>query len=109
VKVKVMKQGGFINTRRMIATAEAAGIRCVVGHGFGLGVNTMAEIMLAATSANVLDGLECVGPLKTADDIVTRKLDLSSGSIALPQGPGLGVVLDDAKLAKYRFEIKAAA
>lgn len=109
VKVKVMKQGGFINTRRMIATAEAAGIRCVVGHGFGLGVNTMAEIMLAATSANVVDGLECVGPLKTADDIVTRKLDLSSGSIALPEGPGMGVTLDDAKLDKYRFDVKAAA
>jgi muconate cycloisomerase len=109
VKVKVMKQGGFLNTRRMIATAEAAGIRCVVGHGFGLGVNTIAEIMLAATSANVLDGLECVGPLKTADDIVTHKLDLSSGSIALPAGPGLGVTLDDAKLEKYRLEIKAAA
>ena len=109
VKVKVMKQGGFLNTRRMIATAEAAGIRCVVGHGFGLGINTMAEIMLAATSGNVIDGLECVGPLKTADDIVTRKLDLSSGSIALPAGPGLGVTLDDAKLEKYRLEIKAAA
>ncbi len=109
VKVKVMKQGGFLNTRRMIATAEAAGIRCVVGHGFGLGVNTMAEIMLAATSANVVDGLECVGPLKTADDIVTRKLDLSSGGIALPGGPGLGVTLDDARLEKYRFDMKAAA
>ncbi|MBI2295736.1 MAG: hypothetical protein HYU76_06825 [Betaproteobacteria bacterium] len=109
VKVKVMKQGGFLNTRRMIATAEAAGIRCVVGHGFGLGVNTMAEIMLAATSSNVIDGLECVGPLKTADDIVTRKLDLSSGSLPLPGGPGLGVTLDDAKLEKYRLEIKAAA
>jgi muconate cycloisomerase len=109
VKVKVMKQGGFLNTRRMIATAEAAGIRCVVGHGFGLGVNTMAEIMLAATSANVVDGLECVGPLKTADDIVTRKLDLSSGSLPLPPGPGLGVTLDDAKLAKYRLDLKAAA
>jgi muconate cycloisomerase len=107
VKVKVMKQGGFLNTRRMIATAEAAGIRCVVGHGFGLGVNTMAEIMLAATSNNVIDGLECVGPLKTKDDIVTHKLDLSSGSLALPPGPGLGVVLDDAKLAQYRFEVKA--
>jgi len=109
VKVKVMKQGGFINTRRMIATAEAAGIRCVVGHGFGLGVNTMAEIMLSATSANVVDGLECVGPLKTSDDIVTKKLDLSSGSIALPDGPGLGVILDESKLAKYRFDMKAAA
>ncbi len=110
VKVKVMKQGGFLNTRRMIATAEAAGIRCVVGHGFGLGVNTMAEIMLAATSSNVIDGLECVGPLKTADDIVTRKLDLSSGSLALPGGSGLGVTLDDAKIEKYRFDnAKAAA
>ncbi|HXF66144.1 MAG TPA: enolase C-terminal domain-like protein [Burkholderiales bacterium] len=108
VKVKVMKQGGLLNTRRMIATAEAAGVRCVVGHGFGLGINTMAEIMLAATSANVLDGLECVGPLKTADDIVTRKLDLGAGSIALPPGPGLGVALDEAKLAKYRFELEAA-
>ncbi len=109
VKVKVMKQGGFINTRRMIATAEAAGIRCVVGHGFGLGVNTMAEIMLAATSNNVIDGLECVGPLKTSDDIVTHKLDLSSGSLALPAGPGLGVTLDAAKLDCYRFEVKAVA
>lgn len=109
VKVKVMKQGGFLNTRRMIATAEAAGIRCVVGHGFGLGVNTMAEIMLAATSANVIDGLECVGPLKTKDDIVTHKLDLSSGRLKLPAGPGLGVTLDDAKIAAYRFEAKAAA
>jgi len=53
--------------------------------------------------------LECVGPLKTSDDIVTHKLDLTAGSIALPAGPGLGVVLDDAKIARYRFEVKAAA
>ncbi len=109
VKVKVMKQGGMFSTRRMIATAEAAGIRCVLGHGFGLGINTMAEIMLAATSHNVIDGLECVGPLKTSDDIVTHKLDLSSGSLALPAGPGLGVTLDQAKLERYLFEAKATA
>jgi len=106
VKVKIMKQGGLINTRRMIATAEAAGIRCVLGHGFGLGVNTMAEIMLAATSLNVIDGLECVGPLKTSDDIVTHKLDLASGSHDLPSGPGLGVELDAQKLERYRFAAK---
>ena len=103
VKLKIMKQGGFHRARAMLATAEAAGIRCVVGHGFGLGVNTMAEIMFAATSTNVIDGLECVGPLKTADDITTAKLDLSAGSLALPPGPGLGVALDEAKLDRYRF------
>jgi muconate cycloisomerase len=103
VKLKVMKQGGFRRTAAMLATAEAAGLRCVIGHGFGLGVNTMAEIMLAATSANVIDGLECVGPLKTVDDITTEKLDLGSGAIALPPGPGLGVALDEEKLERYRF------
>jgi muconate cycloisomerase len=106
VKVKVMKQGGFHRTLRMIATAEAAGIRCVVGHGFGLGVNTMAEVMLSATQTNVIDGIECVGPLKTADDIVTNRIDLATGTLKVPDAPGLGVTLDDAKLAKYRFEVK---
>jgi muconate cycloisomerase len=109
VKVKVMKQGGIYNTRRMIATAEAAGIQCVLGHGFGLGINTMAEIMLAATSRNVMEGIECVGPLKTADDIVTHKLDLTSGSLALPSGPGLGVALDEARLGRYCFSAHTVA
>jgi muconate cycloisomerase len=104
VKVKVMKQGGICNTRRMIETATAAGLRCVVGHGFGLGINTVAEIMVAATSGNVIDGLECVGPLKTADDIVVEMLDLTAGSLPLPSGPGLGVTLDEAKLERYRMK-----
>ena len=104
VKLKVMKQGGFLACRRMLETATAAGMRVVIGHGFGLGVNTVAEIMLAATSRAVIEGLECVGPLKTADDIVTVKLDLGGGEIALPGGPGLGVELDEDKVARYRFE-----
>jgi len=88
----------------MIATAEAAGIRCVIGHGFGLGINTVAELMLAATSRNVIDGLECVGPLNIADDIVARKIDLSAGSVELPRGPGLGVAIDEAKIRQFCFE-----
>jgi muconate cycloisomerase len=109
VKVKIMKQGGFLPTLRMIATAEAAGIRCVLGHGFGLGVNTTAEIMLAATQANVIDGLECVGPLKTTDDIITRRIDMSNGTLPLPQGLGLGCELDDEKLVKYRLQAEVTA
>lgn len=101
VKLKVMKQGGFLTCRRMLETAAAAGMKVVIGHGFGLGVNTVAEIMLASTSTAVLPGLECVGPLKTADDIVTHKLDLTRGELALPGGPGLGVSLDEEKMARY--------
>jgi muconate cycloisomerase len=105
VKLKVMKQGGFLTCRRMLETASAAGLKVVIGHGFGLGVNTVAEIMLASTSRSVLEGLECVGPLKTADDIVTSKLDLDRGELALPGGPGLGVELDEAKVRAYHYDI----
>jgi len=87
----------------MARAFAAAGMRVVIGHGFGLGINTVAEIMLAATSAAVLEGLECVGPLKTADDIVKEKLDLGRGRLALPGGPGLGVELDTQRLERYRF------
>jgi L-alanine-DL-glutamate epimerase-like enolase superfamily enzyme len=31
----------------------------------------------------------------------TTRLDISSGSIALPSGPGLGIELDEQKLARY--------
>jgi len=103
VKLKVMKQGGLLRCRHMLETAAAAGLGVVIGHGFGLGINTMADIAVAVTSRVVLDGLECVGPLKTADDIVTTRLDLGTGSLDVPRAPGLGVVLDDAKLARYAY------
>ena len=77
-------------------------IPVVIGHGFGLDPSTVAEIMLAASSRNVLPGLECVGPLKVKDTIVTKRLDISTGSIALPEGPGLGLTLDEKKLEEYR-------
>ena len=64
---------------------------------------TLAEIMLAASSRAVLPGLECVGPLKVVDTVTTTRLDISSGSLALPPGPGIGVTLDDAKLEQYRL------
>ncbi len=46
IKVKVMKQGGMLTTLQAIETAAAAGIRCTIGHGFGLTLHTLAEIQL---------------------------------------------------------------
>ena len=101
VKFGITQAGGLLPSARMMATAEAAGLQVVMGHGFGLDPSTMAEIMLGATSHNFLPGLECVGPLKVVDTVATTRLDISRGSIDLPSGPGLGIALDDAKLAQY--------
>ena len=103
IKFGIKQAGGLLPASKMLATAEAAGLQVVLGHGFGLDLSTMAEIMFAATSHNVLPGLECVGPLKVVDSVATTRLDISKGSIALPSGPGLGIELDDAKLEKYKY------
>ena len=103
VKFGIKQAGGILRASRMLATAEAAGIPVVIGHGFGLDPSTLAEIMLAASSRNVLPGLECVGPLKVKDTIATTRLDISAGSILLPGGPGLGISLDENKLEQYRL------
>ena len=101
VKFGIKQAGGLLPSARMLATAEAAGLPVVLGHGFGLDLSTMAEIMLGATSHNIVPGLECVGPLKVVDTVATTRLDIGSGSLALPSGPGLGIDLDDEKLAQY--------
>jgi muconate cycloisomerase len=103
VKFGIKQAGGILRASRMLATAEAARLPVVMGHGFGLDPSTIAEIMLAASSRNVLPGLECVGPLKVKDTVATTRLDISSGSLPLPRGPGLGISLDEAKLEKYRM------
>ena len=103
VKFGIKQAGGFLRAARMLATAEAAGIPVVIGHGFGLDPSTIAEVMLAASSRNVLPGLECVGPLKVKDTVATTRLDISAGRLSLPAGPGLGITLDDKKLEQYRL------
>jgi L-alanine-DL-glutamate epimerase-like enolase superfamily enzyme len=104
VKVKVMKQGGLTRTRQMIACAAAAGLRVVVGHGFGLTLSTLAEAAVAATSEAVLPGCEAVGPLKMAADVVHTPLSLGDGVIRLTDAPGLGATVDADALARYRVE-----
>ncbi|MFT5172483.1 MAG: L-alanine-DL-glutamate epimerase-like enolase superfamily enzyme [Gammaproteobacteria bacterium] len=104
VKFGIKQAGGILRAQQMLATAEAAGLPVVLGHGFGLDLSTMAEIMLGATSRNVVPGLECVGPLKVTDTVATTRLDIAAGRMALPDGPGLGITLDDAKLEQYRLD-----
>ena len=98
VKVKVMKQGGLYRTVHMVQIAESAGITCVIGHGFGLTINTLAEIHVAASCNNILDGCEFVGPLKMQKDVVKNPLHMEGGKVRVPDDSGLGCGLDEEKL-----------
>jgi muconate cycloisomerase len=102
VKVKLMKQGGFLRTRAMIDCAAAAGLRVVIGHGFGLTPSTLAEVAMAAVSEAVIDGCEAVGPLKMAGDVVRDPVRLETGSLRVSDLPGLGMAMNADAVARYR-------
>jgi len=102
VKLKVMKQGGLLRTQAMVACAAAAGLRVVLGHGFGLTLSTLAEGAVAAVSDAVIDGCEAVGPLKMAGDVVADPLRLDAGVIRLSDAPGLGASVDPDALKRCR-------
>lgn len=105
VKVKVMKQGGLLRTSRLVEMAAAAGIRSVIGHGFGLALSTLAEVHVAATTDQILPGCEAVGPLKMTADVVSEPLQLAGGLVKVPEEPGLGAAVDDRALAQYRVGV----
>ena len=104
VKFGVAQAGGVLAAGKMISTAAAAGLKVVMGHGFGLNPSTMAEIIVGAAFENIIPGLECVGPLKAADTVTKEVLDISPGYFAVPNSPGLSVTFDDEKLARYRID-----
>ena len=102
VKVKIQKFGGFLKTFQAVQVAAAFGIPVILGHGFGLSVNTLAELHLAASTNAIVDGCEAVGPFKMADDVVKAPVVMDRGTIPVPNQPGLGVDLDEEKIQKYR-------
>jgi muconate cycloisomerase len=104
VKVKAMKQGGLIPTLAMVECAAAAGLRVIIGHGFGLTLSTLAEVAVAAATPAIVDGCESVGPLKMAGDVVAAPIDLGTGAITLPSTPGLGATVAPDALARYRVK-----
>ena len=104
VKVKVMKQGGLLRTLAMVELAAAAGLRVVIGHGFGLTLSTLAEAAVAAVTDAIVDGCEAVGPLKMAADVVVEPVRLDAGSIRLGDQPGFGATVDPDALKRYRVQ-----
>ncbi len=101
VKVKVQKMGGFLKTYQAVQVAEAFGVPVILGHGFGLTLNTLAELHLAACTRAIADGCESVGPIKMVDDVVKEPMVMNRGVVPVPTKPGLGADLDEEKIKKY--------
>ena len=102
VSLKLIKLGG------MMAAMEAAQ-RC---QDLKLSVNIAAKIAESSIGSAAAVHLACAAPaidwgvslthFYLAEDIVRRPLPLGDGAVELPAGPGLGVEVDEAAVARLR-------
>jgi muconate cycloisomerase len=99
--LKIGKSGGYLATRRIAAVAQAAGVPCHGGTGIESSLGTLAGAHLLATLPAVTYGSELFGPLLMTDGLLAEPLDYRDGALHLPDGPGLGIDLDEDRVARY--------
>ena len=65
-------------------------------------IGTIASAHLFSTFAKLEWGTELFGPLLLTEEILEKPLDYSEFSLGIPDGPGLGINLDEASLNRFR-------
>jgi L-alanine-DL-glutamate epimerase-like enolase superfamily enzyme len=93
--------GGILAVKKVAALCEAAGLPCVFHCSHDLGLKTAAMLHVVASTPNFTLANDCTY-YGLEDDIITPLHRIERGHLAVPEGPGLGVTVDEAKVAKYR-------
>lgn len=92
--------GGLSASMRLIALAESARASVLIGTTQELNLGTAAVAHLAA-AARVLDYPgDNTGPQLYTDDVVKNPVQYEQSHLLVPDGVGLGVEVDEAKLAE---------
>jgi muconate cycloisomerase len=99
--VNTERPGGITQALRAIDYAARRGLGTVL-HNQPLGIASAAQVHLGAARAAVLGhAMELFGHVMLEDDLVAEGLDYAGGRVRVPEGPGLGVTLDEAALERY--------
>jgi L-alanine-DL-glutamate epimerase-like enolase superfamily enzyme len=97
----VARVGGFTGARRVGALAHAHNLRYAPHTGFSAGVSHLAALHVAASVPNLMtyEYFFAPNPLR---DLFTEPFPVPrEGMIAVPQGPGLGLELDERILRTF--------
>jgi muconate cycloisomerase len=114
ISLYTTKPGGLFKAKKVAAVAEAAGLPLNVNGSHETGVGNAANLHLVASTAAVTEAgvfpvttVEGREPTQMAgkmylDDIVTEPFEYRDGNLVVPSRPGLGIELDEDKVARYR-------
>ncbi|NIJ08155.1 muconate cycloisomerase [Sphingomonas vulcanisoli] len=100
--VKIEQSGGLFAAKRVQAIADAAGVALYGGTMLEAGVGTIASAHVFSTFPKLAFGTELFGPLLLTEEILEEPLDYGDFALRVPTGPGLGIALDEDRLAFFR-------
>jgi muconate cycloisomerase len=107
VSVYPGKNGGISASIEIAHVAAAAGIACHVGSNLELGIGSAAMLHLAC-AVPAIDSVaypaDILGPHYHEADLLTQPLALNPEGARPPDGPGLGVELDQKQLDRFRVD-----
>jgi muconate cycloisomerase len=106
--VKIEQSGGLFAARQVQAIADAAGVALYGGTMLEAAIGTVASAHVFATFPQISFGTELFGPLLLTEEILEQPLQYADFTLAVPDGPGLGVALDEDRIAYLRRDAERA-
>lgn len=100
--LKIAKNGGPRAVLRTAQIAEAAGIALYGGTMLEGSIGTLASAHAFLTLRQLTWDTELFGPLLLTEDIVTERPQYRDFHLHIPRTPGLGLTLDEERLARFR-------
>ena len=101
--VDLVPAGGIARVKEQVAVARDAGVSVSHHNGFDLGIKQAAVLHAVATTPG-FDVAPDTVYYGWDDYVLEEPLTLSEGSLAVPEGPGLGVAVDESKVERYRTD-----
>jgi len=101
------KNGGIAAAIEIAHVAQAAGVPCHVGSNLELGIGSAAMLHLACAVPNVDSETypaDVLGPHYHETDLLSQPLELDPCGAKIPNGPGLGVSIDEDMLRRFRVD-----
>ncbi|MFF3767420.1 enolase C-terminal domain-like protein [Streptomyces sp. NPDC001922] len=92
--------GGLRDTRALSVTCESFGVGLSMHSNSHLGISLAAMVHVASATPQLTYACDTHWPWKNEDVIVPGALEFREGAVAVPDGPGLGVEIDEDALAR---------
>ncbi|RVT93524.1 enolase C-terminal domain-like protein [Sphingomonas crocodyli] len=97
--IKITKNGGPLRAQALANLAKDNGILCYANSMGEGGITQAASLHLAVTTSNLIDiGHSFRSVLRLTGDVTNFASFIKNGIVYLPEGPGLGIIVDEDKV-----------